>query len=90
MEDLFSPSAERPGGAVLVIALIPCSRLSTAGEAVPGIPQDIVVAAIGSIVAVGLAFALMKRRPRCLLLLFRRLRLGPTRLDFEETYHRAA
>ena len=53
------------GGAVLVIALIPiylaAARL---GKLLPGIPQDIVVAAVGSVVVVGIAFALMNLAPR--------------------------
>ena len=80
------------GGAVLVIALIPIYLASARlGKLFPGILQDIVVAAIGSIVVVGLAFALMKRGPRGLLLLFRWwLRLRPVRFELEELYRRAA
>ena len=63
MEDFtFSGSF---GGAVLVLALIPI-YLATArlGRLFPGVPQDIVVAAFGSIVVVVLAFALMNLAPR--------------------------
>jgi putative tricarboxylic transport membrane protein len=53
------------GGAVLVIALIPIYLAATRlGKLFPGIPQDIVVATIGSVVVVGLALALMNLAPR--------------------------
>ena len=64
MEDFTFSGAT--GGAVLVIALIPIYLASARlGKLFPGIPQDIVVAAIGSIMVVG------QRAPRGLLLLFR-------------------
>ena len=64
MEDFTFSRAT--GGAVLMIALIPIYLASARlGKLFPGIPQDIVVAAIGSIMVVG------QRAPRGLLLLFR-------------------
>jgi hypothetical protein len=63
MEDFTFSGAT--GGAVLVIALIPIYLASARlGKLFPGIPQDIVVATIGSVVVVGLAFALMNLAPR--------------------------
>ena len=84
MEDFTFSGAT--GGAVLVIALIPIYLASARlGKLFPGIPQDIVVAAIGSIMVVG------QRAPRGLLLLFRWcLRLRPVRFELEESYRRAA
>jgi putative tricarboxylic transport membrane protein len=53
------------GGAVLVIALIPVYLASSRlGKLVPGLAQDIVVAAIGTIVVVVLAFVLTRFAPR--------------------------
>ena len=53
------------GGAVVVLSLVPIYMASAHfGKMIPGIPQDIVVAAIGSIVAVTLAFVLMRFAPR--------------------------
>jgi putative tricarboxylic transport membrane protein len=53
------------GGAVLVIALIPI-YMATArlGKLFPGVSPDVVVAAVGSIVVVVLAFVLTKFAPR--------------------------
>jgi putative tricarboxylic transport membrane protein len=53
------------GGAVLVIALIPIYLAAARfGKIVPGVSQDIVVAAVGTIVVVVLAFALTNVAPR--------------------------
>ena len=53
------------GGAVLVIALIPIYYFaSRIGKWVPGVPPDIVVAAIGASVVVVLAFLLTNFAPR--------------------------
>lgn len=53
------------GGAVLVIALIPIYLAATRiGHVLPHVPQDIVVASVGSIVVVGLAFLLVRVAPR--------------------------
>jgi len=53
------------GGAVLVIALIPIYYFATRiGHLIPGISQDIMVAAVGTIVSVALAFLLTHVAPR--------------------------
>jgi putative tricarboxylic transport membrane protein len=53
------------GGAVLVIALIPIYFFATRiGHLVPGVSQDVVVAAVGTIVSVVLAFLLTHVAPR--------------------------
>jgi putative tricarboxylic transport membrane protein len=53
------------GGAILVIALIPIYYFaSRIGKWVPGVPPDIVVAAVGATVVVVLAFLLTNVAPR--------------------------
>jgi putative tricarboxylic transport membrane protein len=53
------------GGAVLVIALIPIYFFATRiGHLVPGVSQDIVVSAVGTLVSVVLAFLLTHVAPR--------------------------
>jgi putative tricarboxylic transport membrane protein len=53
------------GGAVLVIALIPIYFFATRiGKMVPGVSGDVVVAAVGTVVSVVLAFLLTKVAPR--------------------------
>ena len=53
------------GGAVLIVALIPITYYSTRiGHILPGIAPDIIVAALGAIVVLLLAFLLMRVAPR--------------------------
>jgi putative tricarboxylic transport membrane protein len=53
------------GGAVLLVALIPITYYSARlGHIVPGVAPDIIVAAIGAIVVLALAFALIRFAPR--------------------------
>jgi len=53
------------GSAALVVALIPIYLAATQlGHLLPGVPQDVVVAGVGTVVVVGLAFALMNIAPR--------------------------
>lgn len=53
------------GAVALVAALIPVNMLAARlGQLVPGIHRDIVVAAVGTIVVLGLAIALRKVAPR--------------------------
>jgi len=53
------------GGALLILALIPITYYSTRiGHILPGVPADVVVAAVGAIVVLALAFALTRVVPR--------------------------
>src|ERR1043165_9815573 len=53
------------GGAVLVVALIPIYFFATRiGKMAPGVSQDVVVAGVGTVVVVVLAFLLTKVAPR--------------------------
>lgn len=53
------------GGAVLVVALIPITYYSNKiGRWVPGVPPDVMVAALGAIVVLALAFLLERMVPR--------------------------
>lgn len=53
------------GGGVLVVALIPITYYShLLGHMLPGVAPDVVVAAIGAIVVLGLAFVMMNFAPR--------------------------
>jgi putative tricarboxylic transport membrane protein len=53
------------GGSVLIIALIPITYYSARiGHLVPGVPPDIIVAALGLVVVLALAFFLMRFVPR--------------------------
>jgi len=53
------------GGAVLVVALIPITYYSNKiGRWIPGVPPDVMVAALGAIVVLGLAFLLERMVPR--------------------------
>jgi hypothetical protein len=53
------------GGAVLLIALIPITYYSTRiGHLVPGISPDIIVAAVGAVVVLALAFVMVNVAPR--------------------------
>jgi hypothetical protein len=53
------------GGAVLIVALIPITYYSgQIGRTLPGLAPDIIVAALGAIVALLLAFLLMRVAPR--------------------------
>jgi hypothetical protein len=53
------------GGAVLVLALIPIYLAAASiGKMIPGVSADVVVAAVGTLTVVVLAFVLMKVAPR--------------------------
>lgn len=53
------------GGAVLLVALIPITYYSARlGHMVPGIAPDIIVAAIGAVVVLALAFVVVRFAPR--------------------------
>jgi putative tricarboxylic transport membrane protein len=53
------------GGAVLIVALIPITYYSNRiGRMVTGVPPDIIVAALGATVVLGLAFLLQRVAPR--------------------------
>lgn len=53
------------GGAVLLIALIPITYYSNRiGHLLPGIAPDIIVAAVGAVVVLALAFVVVKFAPR--------------------------
>jgi len=53
------------GGAVLLVALIPITYYSARlGHMLPGIAPDIIVAAIGAVVVLALAFVVVKFAPR--------------------------
>jgi hypothetical protein len=53
------------GGAVLIVALIPITYYSNRiGHLIPGVPPDIIVAFVGAVVVLALAFAVMRVAPR--------------------------
>jgi hypothetical protein len=53
------------GGAVLIVALIPITYYSNKiGRWIPGLPPDVMVAALGAAVVLALAFLLMRFAPR--------------------------
>lgn len=53
------------GGALLVVALIPITYYSTRiGKLVPGVPPDVIVGAVGAVVVLALALALVRVVPR--------------------------
>jgi putative tricarboxylic transport membrane protein len=53
------------GGAVLVVALIPITYYaSRIGHMVPGIAPDVIVAAVGAVVVLSLAFVMVRVAPR--------------------------
>jgi hypothetical protein len=53
------------GGAVLIVALIPITYYSTRlGRMIPGIAPDIMVAALGAVVVLALAFVMVRFAPR--------------------------
>ena len=53
------------GGAVVVVALIPITYYSSRlGRLIPGIAPDIIVAAIGGVVVLALAFLMIRFAPR--------------------------
>jgi putative tricarboxylic transport membrane protein len=63
-EEKFSFSGPL-GGAVLLVALIPITYYSNRiGHLVPGIAPDIIVAALGAIVVLALAFVVVRFAPR--------------------------